>query len=468
MSRWWVVSCLLLAATAALALGPQSGEPVDLLVTGGTVVTMDAERRVIEAGAVAIRGERIVAVGPASELERKYRPRRLLRAEGRLILPGLVNTHTHAAMALYRGVADDVVLETWLRDYIFPLEAKLTTAEFVYWGTKLAAWEMILGGTTTFVDMYYFEDEVARAASEAGLRVVAGETILDFPSPDFPTPADGLDYTEEFIQRWRNHPLVTPAVAPHSAYTCSADTLQAATALAKRTGAPLLIHLAESKGEMETVKGRTGRTSARYLAELGVFDVPTLAAHCIYLDAADRTLLAEKHVGCAHNPSSNIKLASGIAPVLALRAAGVKVGLGTDGPAGSNNDFDMMEEMDLAAKLQKVFSGDPQALPAIDALAMATIEGAQAAGLGEEIGSLEPGKRADVILLRRDAPHAIPAFDVYSQIVYSLKASDVEASIINGRVVMEQRRVLTLDEGEIRKHAERTAAAVRETLKHKP
>jgi len=282
------------------------------------------------------------------------------------------------------------------------------------------------------------------------------------------TPADGLRYTEEFIQRWRNHPLVTPAVAPHSAYTCSADTLQAATALAKRTGAPLLIHLAESKGEMETVKGRTGRTSARYLAELGVFDVPTLAAHCIYLDAADRTLLAEKHVGCAHNPSSNIKLASGIAPVLALRAAGVKVGLGTDGPAGSNNDFDMMEEMDLAAKLQKVFSGDPQALPAIDALAMATIEGAQAAGLGEEIGSLEPGKRADVILLRRDAPHAIPAFDVYSQIVYSLKASDVEASIINGRVVMEQRRVLTLDEGEIRKHAERTAAAVRETLKHKP
>jgi len=468
LSRWWVVSCLLLAATAALALGPQSGESVDLLVTGGTVVTMDAERWVIEEGAVAIRGERIVAVGPASELERKYRPRRLLRAEGRLILPGLVNTHTHAAMALYRGVADDVVLETWLRDYIFPLEAKLTTAEFVYWGTKLAAWEMILGGTTTFVDMYYFEDEVARAASEAGLRVVAGETILDFPSPDSPTPADGLRYTEEFIQRWRNHPLVTPAVAPHSAYTCSADTLQAATALAKRTGAPLLIHLAESKGEMETVKGRTGRTSARYLAELGVFDVPTLAAHCIYLDAADRALVAEKHVGCAHNPSSNIKLASGIAPVLALRAAGVKVGLGTDGPAGSNNDFDMMEEMDLAAKLQKIFSGDPQALPAIDALAMATIEGAQAAGLGEEIGSLEPGKRADVILLRRDAPHAIPAFDVYSQIVYSLKASDVEASIINGRVVMEQRRVLTLDEGEIRKHAERTAAAVRETLKHKP
>ena len=468
MSRWWVVSCLLLAATAALALGPQSGESVDLLVTGGTVVTMDAERWVIEEGAVAIRGERIVAVGPASELERKYRPRRLLRAEGRLILPGLVNTHTHAAMALYRGVADDVVLETWLRDYIFPLEAKLTTAEFVYWGTKLAAWEMILGGTTTFVDMYYFEDEVARAASEAGLRVVAGETILDFPSPDSPTPADGLRYTEEFIQRWRNHPLVTPAVAPHSAYTCSADTLQAATALAKRTGAPLLIHLAESKGEMETVKGRTGRTSARYLADLGVFDVPTLAAHCIYLDAADRTLLAEKHVGCAHNPSSNIKLASGIAPVLALRAAGVKVGLGTDGPAGSNNDFDMMEEMDLAAKLQKIFSGDPQALPAIDALAMATIEGAQAAGLGEEIGSLEPGKRADVILLRRDAPHAIPAFDVYSQIVYSLKASDVETSIINGRVVMEQRRVLTLDEREIRKHTARTAAAVRETLKHKP
>jgi len=457
-----------LAGATALALGPASGEPVDLLVTGGTVVTMDAHRRVIEAGAVAIRGERIVAVGPAAELERKYRPKRRLNAEGRLVLPGLVNTHTHAAMALYRGVADDLVLETWLRDYIFPLEAKLTTAEFVYWGTKLATWEMILGGTTTFVDMYYFEEEVARAASEAGLRVVAGETVLDFPSPDSPTPADGLRYTEEFINRWRGHPLVTPAVAPHSAYTCSAETLRAATALARRTGAPLLIHLAESKGEMATVNERTGQSPTQYLAALGVFDVPTLAAHCIYVDAADRALLAEKGVGCTHDPSSNMKLASGVAPVLALRAAGVKVGLATDGPAGSNNDLNMMEEMDLAAKLQKVFSGDPRALPAADALAMATIEGAQAAGLGEEIGSLEPGKRADLILLRRDAPHAIPAFDVYSQIVYSLKASDVETSIINGRVVMEQRRVLTLDESEIRKHVERTATAVRETLQQKP
>jgi 5-methylthioadenosine/S-adenosylhomocysteine deaminase len=467
LSRYWKLSFVVLAAFSLLACQAE-GELVDLLITGGTVVAMDSDRRLIENGAVAIRGERIVAVGRADELEAQYQPQRRLPADGGLILPGLINTHTHAPMALFRGVADDVVLETWLQDYIFPLEAKLTTADFVYWGTKLAAWEMILGGTTTFVDMYYFEGEVARAASEAGLRTVAGETILDFPSPDSPTSADGLRYAEEFIERWRDHPLVIPAVAPHSAYTCSADTLKAATALAQRTGAPLLIHLAESPGENETVRERTGQRSAQYLGGLGVFDVPTLAAHCIHVDAADRALLAEKGVGCAHNPSSNMKLSSGVAPVLALRAAGVPVGLGTDGPAGSNNDFNLMEEMDLAAKLQKVSTGDPKVLSASEALALATIEGARAVGLEKEIGSLEAGKRADLIILGQDAPRAIPAFDVYSQIVYALKASDVETSIINGRVVMERRRVPTLDEGEIRKQAERTAVLVRETLKPKP
>lgn len=467
MHRWWIAILLLLLALPLLLLFA-GREGVDLLVTGGTVVTMDAERRVIESGAVAIRNARIVAVGPAEQLERRYRARRRLEAGGQLILPGLINSHTHAAMTLYRGVADDRALEEWLQDYIFPLEAQHTTADFVYWGTKLAALEMIRGGTTTFADMYYFEDQVARAASEAGLRVVAGETILDFPAPDFPTAAEALRYTEEFIQRWRNHPLVVPAVAPHSAYTCGEKTLRAAAALAQRTGAPLLIHLAESAGEMETVKKRTGQTPVHYLAGLGVLEPRVVAAHCVHVDAADRALLAGKRVGCVHNPSSNMKLASGVAPVPALRAVGVAVALGTDGPAGSNNDLNLFEEMDLAAKLQKLSSGDPRTLPAPTALALATIEGARALGLEEEIGSLEPGKKADLILVRRDAPHAIPAYDLYSQIVYSLKASDVEASIINGRVVMEGRRVLSLDEAAIKRQTQRYAAAVRKSLAQLP
>jgi 5-methylthioadenosine/S-adenosylhomocysteine deaminase len=426
---------------------------------------MDGERRVIENGAVAVRGERIVAVGPAAEVERSYRARRRIRAEGKLILPGLINTHTHAAMSLYRGVADDKSLDDWLRNYIFPLEAKHSTPEFVYWGTLLAAVEMLRGGTTTFVDMYYHEDEVARAAEKAGIRVVAGETVLDFPTPDSKTPADGLRYTEEFIRRWQGNALVIPAVAPHSAYTCSAETLRASTELARRTGAPLLIHLAETLAEREESKKKTGQTPVEYLAGLGVFDVPTLGAHCVFVNPADRALLAEKGVACAHNPSSNMMLASGVSPVTELRAAGVAVGLGTDGPAGSNNDFDMWEEMDLAAKLQKITSDDPQALKASEALAMATIEGARALRLEKEIGSLEAGKRADLIVVRRDAAHAVPFYDVYSQIVYSLKASDVETTVVNGRVVFERGRVTTVEEREVLRRAEGFAAAVRETLK---
>ncbi|HXE74616.1 MAG TPA: amidohydrolase [Candidatus Xenobia bacterium] len=471
MSRRRLTGALLLSFIVLFSVSARAAERVrvDLLITGGTVVTVDAERRVIENGAVAIRGERIVAVGPAAELEKKYKPRRRRRADGRLILPGLINTHTHAAMSLYRGVADDRSLEDWLHNFIFPLEARFTTKDFVYWGTLLAALEMIRGGTTTFTDMYYFEDEVARAAEQAGLRVVAGQTVLDFPAPDYKTPAEALRATEEFIARWKNHSLVVPVVAPHSAYTCSAETLRASAALAERAASgPLLIHLAESKGEMETVRSKHGQTPVAYLAGLGVFDVHTLGAHCIYVDATDRKTLAEKGVGCAHNPSSNMMIAAGVSPITALRAAGVAVGLGTDGPAGSNNDFNMWEEMDLAAKLQKVSLDNPQALKAADALAMATREGARALGLEKEIGSLEAGKRADLIIVRRDAPHAIPFYDVYSQIVYSLKASDVETTIVNGRVLMERGRVFTLDEAAIRAQADRFAAAIRDSLRQKP
>jgi 5-methylthioadenosine/S-adenosylhomocysteine deaminase len=465
MKRLFAVVSVAIVVSLGVSTGAAEKDRVDLIVTGGTVVTMDGERRVIENGAVAVRGERIVAVGPAAEVGKSFRARRRIRAEGKLILPGLINTHTHAAMSLYRGVADDRTLEDWLRNYIFPLEAKHSTAEFVYWGTLLTAVEMLRGGTTTFVDMYYHEDEVARAAEKAGIRVVAGETVLDFPTPDSKTPADGLRYTEDFIRRWQGHALVTPAVAPHSAYTCSAETLKASAELARRTGAPLLIHVAETLTEREESQRKTGKTPVEYLAGLGVFDVPALAAHCVFVNPADRKLLAEKGVGCAHNPSSNMMLASGVSPVTELRAAGVPVGLGTDGPAGSNNDFNMWEEMDLAAKLQKITSDDPQALKAPEALAMATIEGARALRLEKEIGSLEAGKRADLIVVRREAAHAVPFYDVYSQIVYTLKGSDVETTVVNGRVVFERGRVTSVDEREVLRRAEGFAAGVRETIK---
>lgn len=463
---WVVISAFIFVAMSLVSCS--SGEPIDLLIRGGTVLTMDGEGRVIENGAVAIQGDHIVAVGLASDLEARFRYARTVQAEGGLILPGLINTHTHAAMTLYRGAADDKSLQDWLENYIFPLEAKLTKPEMVYWGTKLAAQEMIQGGITTFVDMYYFEDQVAEASAEVGIRVVAGETILDFPSPDFKTPQETLQWTEKFIERWKNHPLVIPAAAPHSAYLLAPEYLQASAELAERTGTPLLIHLAETQKEIGESLDKHEKTPVAYLADMGFFRTKVLGAHCVWVDENDRAILAENHVGCSHNPSSNTKLASGIAPVTELRAAGVPVGLGTDGPSGSNNDLNLFEEMDLAAKLQKVTQFDPTVLPAHTVVEMATIEGARALGLENMIGSLEAGKRADVIVVSRDGFHALPYYDdEYSQLVYALKAGDVTHSVINGRVVMENRRVLTIDEQELRERVERFAAKVREVLKKK-
>ena len=464
MARPRIAIAILLSAAMAL-LSCASGERVDLLVTGGTVLTMDAERTVLEDGAVAILREKIVAVGTTADLAARYRPRRRIYARGALILPGLINGHTHAAMSLYRGAADDLALEEWLTGYIFPLEAELTTADMVYWGTLLASREMIRGGVTTFADRSYFEDEAARAASLAGIRIVAGETVLDFPAPDFKTPRETLAWTEKFIEEWKDDPLVIPAIAPHSAYTLSPEMLTASAELARRTGAPLLIHVAETQSELGEVRKKRKQSPVAYLAGLGVFDVPALAAHCVWVDERDRALLAEKGVGCVHNPSSNMKLASGISPVGELRGAGVAVGLGTDGPAGSNNDFNLFEEMDLAAKLAKVSRMDPTALPAPEVVAMATIEGARALGLGDRLGSLEAGKLADLILVRRDGFHAQPYFDSpYSQLVYALKARDVETSIIHGRIVMERGRIRALDDKELRRKLEEFAGMVREVL----
>jgi 5-methylthioadenosine/S-adenosylhomocysteine deaminase len=441
----------------------------DLLVENGTIVTMDADRHVFEDGVVAMQGDAIIFAGESSDFALRYMKgvtaKQTSDAKGKLVLPGFVNGHTHVPMTLLRGLKDDVTLDVWLKKYIFPAEAKNVTEDFVRWGTRLAAAEQIRGGVTTFADMYYFEDAIAEETKAAGMRGVLGETILDFPAPDNKTNAAMLEYTEKFLKRWQGDPLIHAAAAPHSIYTCSKKTLRDAAALARKYHAPILIHVAEMKKELDDSRAQNGLTPVQYLDSVGLLGADVVAAHCIWVDEADRKILADRQVGCVHNPSSNMMLASGVAPVIEERTAGVHVGLGTDGPAGSNNDLDLMEEMDLAAKLQKVTKMDPQALGARAAVEMATIEGARALHMEEEIGSLEAGKKADLILIGLDAPNAVPMYEVYAQIVYALKASDVQTVVIGGRVVMRDRKVLTVKESEVIAKAREYGKKVEASLK---
>jgi 5-methylthioadenosine/S-adenosylhomocysteine deaminase len=361
-------------------------------------------------------------------------------------------------------VADDLKLQDWLEKYIFPAEAKNVDREFVRWGTRLGLLEMALSGTTTFADMYYFEETVAEETKKAGMRGMLGQTVIGFPAPDYKTPEAALAGAETFIKAYADDSLIVPAVAPHAIYTTSDETLQAARTLADRYGKPLIIHLAETKAEFDEAIQKRKKSPTKALSDLGVLQGWTLAAHAVWLDPADFGLLRAAGTGIAHCPSSNMKLASGVAPVLRMLQAGIPVGLGTDGVAGSNNDVDMMEEMDLAAKLQKVTSGDPTALPADQAFAMATILGAQALGMSKEIGSLETSKRADIISIRLDAPNAAPLYNVYSQLVYSLKASDVGDVMVNGRIIVRNRRMLTIDDKAVMAKAEEYRAKVAKSL----
>lgn len=438
-------------------------DKVDLLVTGGTVVTMDAQRRVIEDGAVAIRGDSIVATGPRAEIENRFDAAQRIDAHGALVLPGLINGHAHAAMSLFRGLADDLALNEWLQKYIFPAEARNVTPDFVEWGTKLGVLEMLRGGITTYADMYYFEDVVARVTKEAGMRGVLGETVIDFPAPDNKTLDQTFAYTQKYLDHWKGDPLIIAAVAPHSIYTCSEKTLQEAAALARRNGAPILIHIAEAQFELEQSRAKHGATPVAYLERAGILGPDVIGAHCVWVDQADIATLAHFNVGCINNPSSNMKTAAGVMPVPEMLAAGEPIGLATDG-AASNNNQDMFEEMDLAAKLQKVARMDPRALPAKQVVEMATINGARALHMEKIIGSLEAGKKADLILVDIGAPHATPMYDVYSELVYALKASDVRTVVIAGKIVMQDRQMLTLDEKEILAKAEQYKKKVTASL----
>ncbi len=454
--------CLCGLLTVTLA-SPQAKENVDLVVTGGTVVTMDGARRIIENGAVSIQGERIAAVGSASELAERYRPAREIQANGALILPGLINTHNHAPMVLFRGIADDMALMDWLHKFIFPAEAKNVTPVFVEWGTLLACLEMIQSGTTTYADMYYFEDKIAEATMRAGMRGVLGETIIDFPSPDSKTSVDALNYTQKFIERWKGSPLIVPAVAPHAPYTNSAETLKSCKALADKHGAPMIIHVSETRDEVRQIRQKYGTTSTSWLDRIGVLGTNVVFNHGVWLTAGDLAIIKRRGVGITHNPESNMKLASGAAPVLRMLALGISVGLGTDG-AASNNDLDMFDAMSTAAKLHKLISRDPAALPAEKVLEMATVGGARVLGLDKEIGSLEAGKKADLIVVDTDAAHGVPLYHSYSQVVYALKGADVRTSVINGKVVMLDRKVLTLDENRIMQKAKEFQQRIKSSL----
>ena len=458
----FVICAFCVAIRHVQASAPQK-ERVDLLVSGGTVVTMDSGKRVIEDGTVAVRGDAILAVGARQEIESRYEAGRTIDAHGKIVMPGLINSHAHAAMSLFRGLADDLSLDDWLRKFIFPAEARNVTEDFAAWGTKLSLLEMLRGGITTYADMYYFEDAVARVTKEAGMRGVLGETILDFPAPDNKTVDEAYSYTQKFLDHWKGDPLIIAAVAPHSIYTCSEKTLEDSAALARKNGAPILIHIAEAPFELEQSREKHGLTPVAYLGRIGLLGPDVLGAHCIAVNSADIAMLAHFGVGCSHNPSSNMKTAAGVMPVIEMLAAGVPVGLATDG-AASNNNQDLFEEMDLAAKLQKISRMDPRALPAAQVVEMATIGGARALHIEKRIGSLEAGKQADLIVVDTSAPHATPMYNVYSELVFALKATDVRTVVIAGRVIMDERKMLTLNEDEIlqkaREYQKRIAASL--------
>jgi 5-methylthioadenosine/S-adenosylhomocysteine deaminase len=459
--------CPLLVALLVLASASSCSRPgrrqVSLVITGGDVVTMDPARRVLSPGAVAVEGTDIVAIGTPEEIARRFAAAETIEAAGDIVMPGLVNTHTHAAMVMYRGLADDLALMDWLQKYIFPAEAKTVSPAMVRIGTRLAALEMIQSGTTTFADMYYFEEEAARATKAAGLRGVLGETIIGFPVPDAKTPADALARAEAFIGEFTGDDLITPALAPHAPYTVDEPTLRAIRRLADRDKVPILIHLAETEDEVRIIRDQHQLTPTAWLASLGFLGPDVVAAHGVWVTDEDIAILKRTGTAISHNPESNMKLASGVAPVPKYLAAGITVGLGTDG-AASNNDLDMFEAMRQAAFLHKVATRNPQAVPATTALAMATIDGARALGLDAKIGSLEVGKRADLIVVAMDGARQTPMYNPVSHLVYVAKGTDVRTTVVNGRVLMRDRQMRTLDERVVLADARALARRVREAV----
>ena len=456
---------IVVSAIAAVAAAAQPARrAASLVVIGGTVVTGNATHQILTPGAVAINGADIVGVDRPEAIASRFTAAATIDVRDQIVLPGLINTHTHAPMVMYRGLADDLALMDWLQKYIFPAEAKTVSPEMVRIGTRLAALEMIESGTTTYADMYYFEEEIAKATREAGLRGVLGETIIQFPVADAKTPAEGLARAEAFIKAFKGDSLIVPAVAPHAMYTNDKTTLLACAELGRRYGVPVIIHLAETADEVRIAREQHQATPAGYLESIGFWGPRTLAAHGVWVTDEDIEVLKKHGVGVSHNPESNMKLASGTAPVTKYLAAGVALGLGTDG-AASNNDLDMFEAMRQASFLAKHATKDPTAVPAQTALDLATIGGARALGMDKAIGSLEPGKRADLITVSMSAARQTPLYDPVSHLVYVTRGDDVRTTIVNGRILMKNRQVATLNRATVIADANRLAQKVREAVR---
>ncbi|NLG51528.1 MAG: amidohydrolase family protein [Chloroflexi bacterium] len=441
-----------------------ASEKVDILLRGGTVLTMNAARQVYAPGSVAIRGNAIVAVGPVDALDAAYVADQVVDCADQVIMPGLINTHTHMPMSLLRGLADDLRLDVWLHGYILPVEREFVNPEFAFLGTLLSCAEMLRGGTTCFADMYYHEEEVAWAAVQAGLRGVCGETIMKFPTPDAGSYEESLQYTADFLSHWQGHELIVAVPAPHSIYMCTPSILQETTALARKYDVPQLIHVSETSDEVENWVAATAMRPVRWLQDQGVLDSKVVAAHCVHVNSEEIRIMQAHRVGVAHNPTSNLKLASGVAPVAEMLEQHLSVGVGTDGCA-SNNDLDMFEETRLASLLPKGVTHSPVVVPAIEAVAMATIYGAQALHLGHLIGSVEVGKRADLIVVDMTRLHSVPPFDttgrnIYSRLVYAAKACDVRDVLVNGRMVVRDRALLTVDERQVIEQANTVAQRI--------
>ncbi|QFU74288.1 amidohydrolase [Halioglobus maricola] len=457
-------SFLTIILLSVLGSGAVAAEPPDLIVYGDYLLTMDPETGLIEDGAVAISGGRIIAAGKRSDIDSRYVATKTIPGAGRVLMPGLINGHTHTAMTLFRGMVDDLDLMTWLNNYVFPMEGRFVTPEFVRTGTQLACWEMIRGGTTTFVDMYFYPDEIARVVDECGLRAVVAAPHIDYPSPGFSGWDDSFAAAKDFVTRWTGkHPRITPAFAPHAPYTVSAKHLQATVEAAAGSDAMISMHLAEAPAETAYIREHFATTPVQHVAGLGLYDRRLIAAHMVQLDDKDIALTAAAGVGAIHNPTSNMKLGAGISPVPAMLAAGVNVGLGTDG-AASNNDLDMWEEVRMAALLHKVASGEPTTLPATTALAMATRTGAAAIRMADTIGQLKPGMQADMIQVDYTGLARQPLYDIRSHLVYTLDASDVVTTIVAGKLLMQNREVLTLNNAALRSDVQKASDKVRSAL----
>ena len=452
---------------AAPAVDTSSGQQIDLIVAGDYVVTMDDAATVHTGSAIAIDDGVIIAIGPAAEIHASYQAEQTLEGKDRIVMPGLINGHSHAAMTLLRGVADDLGLMDWLNNYIFPAEVEFVDAEFVRIGTELACWEMIRGGTTTFVDMYYYPDVIANVVDSCGMRALISATVIDQRSPDAESAVDSIQKGSDFIKRWQNkNSRITPIFGPHANYTLNAEQLQATRAAAMGFGVPVSIHMSESPFEVQYSKDTFGMTSIEFFESIGFLDGPTIAAHVVWPTDVEIPILADRKVGVIHNPTSNMKIASGIAPIADMLKAGVRVGLGTDG-AASNNDLDLWEEMRLAAFLQKVEQMNPEVLSASTVLNMATSGGATAIGLGDSIGSLEIGKRADLIQVAFDDVHHVPTYDVISHLVYVNDEQDVASVIVDGKVLMLERELLTIDTERVAEEARALAARIQRALEER-